>query len=118
MHKRLLYFTYSMFIQGDETVIKHLFNRQKGCGTDMSIVIQSMLQRVIDLEKSLTEKEKTIQSKDSKINCKFLELKHNNLQADYVNNTLEAEVRGRFTKYDSSQKRNLKKNLKKRKQQQ
>lgn len=58
MHKRLLYFTYSMFIQGDETVIKHLFNRQKGCGTDMSIVIQSMLQRVIDLEKSLTEKKK------------------------------------------------------------
>lgn len=103
MHKRLLYFTYSMFMQGDETVIKHLFNRQKGCGTDMSIVIQSMLQRVIDLEKSLTEKEKTIQSKDSKI--KFLELKHNNLQADYVYNTLEAEVRGRFTKYDSSQKR-------------
>lgn len=68
MHKRLLYFT---------------------C-TDMSIVIQSMLQRVIDLEKSLTEKEKTIQSKDSKI--KFLELKHNNLQADYVYNTLEAEL--------------------------
>lgn len=103
-------YTLHMFIQGDGTGIEHVFDKQKGCGTDMSkipmielrVVVQSLLQRVTDLEKSLTEKENTIQSMDSKI--KLLESEHNNLQSDY--DTLEAEARGRFTKYDSSQKLN------------
>lgn len=58
-----------MFIQGDGTGIEHVFDKQKGCSTDMSkipmielrVVVQSLLQRVTDLEKSLTEKENTIQ---------------------------------------------------------
>lgn len=95
--------------------MEHVFDKQKGCATDMSKipiiklrvvhVVQSMLQRVTDLEeKSLAEKEKTIRTMNLKI--KLLESEHNSLQSDY--DTLEAEARGRFTnfKYDSSQKLN------------
>lgn len=99
-----------MFIQGDGTGIEHVVDKQKGCGTDMSkisiielrVVVQSLLQRVTDLETSLADKKNTIQSMVSKI--KLLESEHNNLQSDY--DTLIAEARGRFTKYDSSQKLN------------
>lgn len=58
----MLHFTY--IIQGDGTGIEHVFDKQKGCGTDMSkipiielrVVVQSLLQRVTDLEKCLAEK--------------------------------------------------------------
>lgn len=79
----MLHFTY--IIQGDGTGIEHVFDKQKGCGTDMSkipivelrVVVQSLLQRVTDLEKCLAEKKKTIQSMNSKI--LFFESDHNNL---------------------------------------
>uniref|UniRef100_A0A8W8LUB3 WSC domain-containing protein n=1 Tax=Magallana gigas TaxID=29159 RepID=A0A8W8LUB3_MAGGI len=56
--------------KGDGTGIEHVFDKQKGCSTDMSkipmielrVEVQSLLQRVTDLEKSLTEKKNTIQS--------------------------------------------------------
>ena len=102
--------TLYLFTQGDGSNIEQVFDKQKLNSTDMSkvsvvevrTVVQSLLQRVTDLETLITSKDKTIEAMSSDVLS--LQSKHDQLQADY--DKLKAEATARFSKYDSIHKLN------------
>lgn len=103
-------FTLHMFLQGDKLGIETIFDRNKNssCGTDSSkinlvelrVTMQSLMQRVTELEDTLGSKNKSIENLES--NIRSLRSEHVQLRLDYE--CLKAEATSRFTKYDSFQK--------------
>ena len=98
-------YTLHMFMHGELSGVDQVFDKQKYNGTDVSkinivelrVVVQSLVERVSDLENSLATSNKTIGSLNSKLQS--LRSQCDKLQLDYDN--LRAESSSKFSKYDS-----------------
>jgi chromosome segregation ATPase len=96
-------YTLNMFINGEKSGIEHVFDKHKNtsCSTDASkvkrietrVVLQTLLERISELEKSLSFYVKEMKS---------LRSDHNELKSKY--DRMEAEATSRFSKYDSFNK--------------
>lgn len=99
-----------MFLQGEKSCINEIFDKNKGSAlvpemskvntVEIKVAIQTLMQRVTNLEEVVKSKEKTIDSLASHL--KSLQSEHEQLYSEHER--LKAESMSRFTKYDSFQK--------------
>jgi hypothetical protein len=100
--------TLYMFTQGDTSGIAYVFDKQKTNDTDVTkintvelrVAVQSLQQRMNELEDTIKSKDKTIS--DLIPGLKTLQSQHEQLARNYEQ--LKAESTSKFTKYDSFQK--------------